>query len=59
MLVITRQFQEVIQIGDDIFVTVVRIGGDKGRLGIEAPRDIAVDRKEIADAKRRDAGRGK
>jgi cytosine deaminase len=47
MLVLTRQRDDSIMIGDDIEVTVVDIRGDKVRLGIEAPRKIAVHRKEV------------
>ncbi len=49
MLVLTRQRNDSIMIGDDIEVTVVDIRGDKVRLGITAPRHIAVHRKEIYD----------
>lgn len=47
MLVLTRRVGERIQIGNDIIVTIVRIQGDKIRLGIEAPADIAVHREEV------------
>src|ERR1700722_3091685 len=49
MLVLTRTRDETIMIGDDIEVTVVDIRGDKVRLGINAPKRIAVHRKEIYD----------
>ncbi len=49
MLVLTRQRNETIVIGNNIDVTVVDIRGDKVRLGIQAPRDITVHRKEIYD----------
>ena len=54
MLVLSRQRDETIMIGDDIEVTVVDIRGDKVRLGINAPREIAVHRKEVYDAIRRE-----
>src|SRR5438874_12828606 len=54
MLVLSRQRDETIMIGDDIEVTVVDIRGDKVRLGITAPRAIAVHRKEVYDAIRRE-----
>lgn len=49
MLVLSRRPQESIMIGDDIELTVVDIRGDKVRLGIKAPSDVAVHRKEIYD----------
>lgn len=50
MLVLSRQRDETIMIGDDIVVTVVDIRGDKVRLGINAPKEIDVHRKEVYDA---------
>lgn len=47
MLVLSRQKDEVIMIGDDIEVTVVDIRGDRVRIGVNAPSGIEVDRKEI------------
>jgi carbon storage regulator len=47
MLVLSRQQDETIMIGDDIEITVVDIRGDKVRLGISAPSRIAVHRKEV------------
>lgn len=47
MLVLTRRSGEQIVIADEIVITVVSIEGNKVRLGIEAPKDIRVDRKEI------------
>lgn len=49
MLVLARQKDQSIVIGDDVVVTVVDIRGDKVRLGINAPREISVHRKEIYD----------
>ena len=49
MLVLTRHRYETIRISDDITIVVVEIRGDKVRLGIEAPRDIAVHRGEVYD----------
>ena len=54
MLVLSRQRDETIMIGDDIEVTVVDIRGDKVRLGINAPREISVHRKEVYDAIKRE-----
>jgi carbon storage regulator len=50
MLVLSRQRDETIMIGDEIEITVVDIRGDKVRLGINAPSRIAVHRKEVYDA---------
>lgn len=50
MLVLSRQRDETIMIGDEIEITVVEIRGDKVRLGITAPTRIAVHRKEVYDA---------
>ena len=50
MLVLSRQRDETIMIGDDIEITIVDIRGDKVRLGINAPTRIAVHRKEVYDA---------
>jgi carbon storage regulator len=54
MLVLSRQRDETILIGDDIELTVVDIRGEKVRLGIKAPAHIAVHRKEIYDAIRKE-----
>jgi len=47
MLVLSRKETQRIRLGDEIVITVVRIGGDKVRLGIEAPRDMLVLRDEL------------
>ena len=49
MLVLTRKLMEKLYIGDDICVTVVRLEGGQVRLGIEAPREVAVVRAELLD----------
>lgn len=54
MLVLSRQRDETIMIGDDVEITVVDIRGDKVRLGINAPRHIQVHRKEVYDAIKRE-----
>ena len=54
MLVLSRQRDETIVIGDDVEVTIVDIRGDKVRLGINAPRNVTVHRKEIYDAVKRE-----
>jgi cytosine/creatinine deaminase len=54
MLVLARQRDQTIIIGDDVEVTVVDIRGDKVRLGVNAPRTVSVHRKEVYDAIRRE-----
>jgi carbon storage regulator len=54
MLILTRRAGEALRIGDDIEVTVMAVNGSQVRIGINAPRDVAVDREEIAERKRRD-----
>lgn len=54
MLVLSRQRDETIMIGDEIELTVVDIRGDKVRIGIKAPSRVAVHRKEVYDAIRRE-----
>ncbi len=50
MLVLSRQKNQTIMIGDNIEITVVDIRGDKVRLGITAPTKIPVHRKEVYEA---------
>ena len=50
MLVLSRQRDETIMIGDEIEITVVDVRGDKVRLGINAPRQVQVHRKEVYEA---------
>lgn len=54
MLVLSRQRDEAIMIGDEVEITVVDIRGDKVRLGITAPRHIQVHRKEVYEAIKRE-----
>lgn len=50
MLVLSRKKNESIIINDHITVTVVEIRGDKVRLGIDAPKDVSVHRREVYEA---------
>ncbi|MFC1738776.1 carbon storage regulator CsrA [Planctomycetota bacterium] len=50
MLVLSRQRDESIMIGDDVEITIVDVRGDKVRLGITAPKSIPVHRKEVYNA---------
>ena len=47
MLVLTRKINESIIINDEVSVVVVEVRGDRVRLGIEAPKDVSVHRKEV------------
>ena len=53
MLVVTRKRGEALIIGDDVIITVVEIRGDKVRIGIEAPAEVPVHRREVWEAIRR------
>ena len=50
MLVLSRKKNESIVINDDISIVVVEIRGDKVRLGVEAPKEVPVHRREVYDA---------
>ncbi len=54
MLVLSRQKNETIMIGDTIEITIVDVKGEKVRVGINAPIEIPVHRKEVYDAIRRE-----
>ena len=61
MLVLTRKSNQSIMIGDDIEVSVLAIMGEKVRIGIQAPRDVPVFRKEVyleIQQERLNAGKG-
>ena len=59
MLVLTRKSNQSIMIGDDIEVSVLAIMGEKVRIGIQAPRDVPVFRKEVyLEIQREGAGEG-
>jgi carbon storage regulator len=54
MLILTRRAGETLRIGDNVEVTVMAVNGAQVRIGIKAPRDVIVDREEIAERKRRE-----
>lgn len=51
MLILTRKINEVLVIGDDIKVTVLGVKGTQVRIGVDAPKEVSVDRQEIYDKK--------
>jgi carbon storage regulator len=57
MLILSRNIGEVVRIGDNIEVTVVAVNGHHVRLGIDAPREVVVDREEIANRKQHERAR--
>lgn len=54
MLVLSRHKDERILIGDDIVITIVEIGRNKVRVGVQAPRAVIVDREEYRKQKKKD-----
>ncbi len=59
MLVLSRQRDESIMIGDNVEIIIVDVRGDKVRLGITAPKEIPVHRREIYDAIQREKAQKK
>lgn len=47
MLILTRRVGETVMIGDDVSVTVLGVKGNQVRIGVNAPKDVAVHREEI------------
>lgn len=54
MLILTRRVGETLVIGDEIEVTVLAVKGNQVRIGVKAPRDVAVHREEILERIRRE-----
>ena len=54
MLVLSRKQSEQIVIGDNVVITVVKVAGGKIRIGVEAPPEVSIHRKEIWDAIQRE-----
>lgn len=49
MLILSRKESERIYLGDDVVLTIVRIQGDKVRIGVEAPSDVRILRRELQE----------
>ena len=47
MLILTRRVGETLMVGDDVTVTVLGVKGNQVRIGVNAPKEVAVDREEI------------
>lgn len=47
MLILTRRIGETLMVGDDVTVTVLGVKGNQVRIGVNAPKDVAVHREEI------------
>lgn len=54
MLILTRRAGETLTIGDDVSITVLGVKGNQVRLGIKAPKEVAVHRQEIVDRIRKE-----
>lgn len=52
MLILTRRVGEMVKIGGNVEVTVMAVNGCQVRLGVAAPKEVSVDREEIAERKR-------
>jgi len=61
MLILTRRVGETLMVGDDVTVTVLGVKGNQVRIGVNAPKDVAVHREEIYERirKENEAGTGK
>ena len=49
MLILGRRVGETLKIGEDVSITILSINGNQVRLGVNAPKDVAVHREEIAE----------
>jgi carbon storage regulator len=58
MLILTRRVGEVLRIGDDVSITILGVKGNQVRIGIDAPKDVAVHREEIYQRIKREGDTG-
>ena len=58
MLILTRRVGETLMIGDEVTVTVLGVKGNQVRIGVNAPKDVAVHREEIYDRIRKEGSEG-
>jgi len=58
MLILTRRVGETLMIGDEVTVTVLGVKGNQVRIGVNAPRDVAVHREEIYERIKREQAAG-
>jgi carbon storage regulator len=58
MLILTRRVGETIMVGDDVTVTVLGVKGNQVRIGVNAPKEVAVHREEIYERVQREKGSG-
>jgi carbon storage regulator len=59
MLILTRRVGETLMVGDDVTVTVLGVKGNQVRIGVNAPKDVAVHREEIYERIRKENEAGK
>lgn len=58
MLILTRRVGETLMVGDNVAITVLGVKGNQVRIGVNAPKDVAVHREEIFQRIQREKGQG-